>query len=84
MLCDCMDAATENIGRNYHTPKSFETLISEFEEGAGFHYDPVLINFIKQNPDLYRQLKQKVLLGRMDHYFQLFSTIRQIAKLNSL
>lgn len=84
MLCDCMDAATENIGRNYHTPKSFETLISEFEEGAGSHYDPVLIKFIKQNPDLYRQLKQKVLLGRLDHYFQLFSTIRQISMSDSL
>ena len=84
MLCDCMDAATENIGRNYHTPKSFETLISEFEEGAGSHYDPVLIKIIKQNPDLYRQLKQKVLLGRLDHYFQLFSTIRQISMSDSL
>ena len=76
-LCDCMDAATENIGRNYHTPKTFENVMSEFEADSGMRYDQFLINFINSNTDLYRQLKQKVQLGRIDHYFQLFSAIRK-------
>ena len=51
--------------------------MSEFEADSGTRYDPFLIDFINSNPALYRQLKLKVLLGRIDHYFQLFSAIRK-------
>ena len=58
-------------------PKTFENVMSEFEADSGTRYDPFLIDFINSNPALYRQLKQKVQLGRIDHYFQLFSAIRK-------
>lgn len=73
-LCDCMDAATENVGRNYHSPKPFDAVMQEFVEGAGTRYDPTLVKFIMENPNLYAQLRQKVLVGRMQHYYQMYSS----------
>lgn len=71
-ICDCMDAATENIGRNYHHPKSFEAIMEEFSAGAGTHYDPLLVNTILQDQMIYDQMKQTVNTGRYDYYYMLY------------
>jgi len=71
-LCDCMDAATVNVGRNYHTPKSFEEVMNEFRQGAGTRYDPTLVDLIDHNSDLYSKMKQKVLFGRTEHYYKTY------------
>lgn len=71
-LCDCMDAATENLGRNYHTPKSFETVMGEFSNGAGSQYDPFLVHFIYSHQELFDQLKQIVNSGRYEEFFNLY------------
>jgi len=71
-LCDCMDAATENIGRNYHTPKSFEKVMDEFNSLAGEQFHPALVNFIMDEPEVYAHLKQVVSDGRYDNYFKLY------------
>lgn len=34
-LCDCMQAATERVDRNYKQEKSFEKVMGELREGAG-------------------------------------------------
>lgn len=72
MFCDCMDAATENIGRNYHTPKPFEKVMDEFVEGSGTNYDPTLVDFVMNDVDVYKKLKQKVSDGRMQHYYKMY------------
>lgn len=71
-ICDCMDAATENVGRNYHTPKRFEDVMGEFVEAEGTRYDPFLVEFINSNSDVSSQMKQKVLAGRAQHYYQMY------------
>ena len=71
-ICDCMDAATENIGRNYHTPKSFEEVMKEFNASSGEQYHPILIDFINKNPETYRKLKHIVSDGRYDNYYKLY------------
>ena len=72
-VTDCMDAATENIGRNYHTPKSFETVMQEFDELSGTQFNPKLISFIMSNKDVYEKLKQHVSTGRYDNYYKLYT-----------
>lgn len=72
-ICDCMDAATENIGRNYHHPKQFETVMEEFYAEAGTRYDPTLASFIRSNTSIYEQMKQTVLTARYDFYYQLYT-----------
>lgn len=71
-LCDCMDAATENIGRNYHTPKSFETVMDEFNSLMGEQFHPALLKFINSEPDVHAKMKQIVSDGRYDNYYKLY------------
>lgn len=71
-LCDCMDAATENIGRNYHTPRSFEDVMKEFEELSGEQFHPELIDFIKSDSYTYKRMKLVVDDGRYDNYYKLY------------
>lgn len=39
-IADCLDAATDKIGRSYSTGKDFEEVITEFKSEAGTHYSP--------------------------------------------
>lgn len=71
-LCDCMDAATENIGRNYHTPRSFENVMSEFAVLSGEQFHPDLIDFIQSDSYTYKKLKLVVDDGRYDNYYKLY------------
>lgn len=71
-LCDCMDAATENVGRNYHTPKSFEKVLQEFDADKGTRYHPQLVEFIHENANVYAQMKAIVKDGRWDEYYKLY------------
>lgn len=71
-LCDCMDAATENIGRNYHTPRSFEDVMEEFEGLSGEQYHPVLIDFLLSDSSIYQRMKLVVDDGRYDNYYKLY------------
>ena len=72
-LCDCLDAGTENLGRNYHSPKTVDMLLNEFEDAAAEQFHPALINFIRSNPDTYDKMKSFVREGRYDNYYKLFS-----------
>ena len=71
-ICDCLDAATENIGRNYHKPKPFEVVLGEFERESGTRYHPEIIQFIKENKDVQEKLRQIVDVGRYDHYYKMY------------
>lgn len=71
-ICDCMDAATENIGRNYHTPRSFENVMQEFEELSGEQFHPELIDFIMSDSYTYKRMKLVVDDGRYDNYYKLY------------
>ena len=74
-ICDCLDAATEVIGRNYHTPKDFDTVIKEFERDRAVIYDPVLVDTIKGDTVLYGALKYKLQTGRPQQYDRLISSL---------
>lgn len=71
-VCDCLDAATENIGRNYHHPKPFETVLKEFIADIGTRYDPNIINLIRSDKQLQEDLKQIVSDGRNEHYYKMY------------
>lgn len=76
-ICDCLDAATENIGRNYHRPKPFEIVLREFIKESGTRYNPQLIDFIRWNQDVQLAMKQIVSDGRYEHYFKLYTGYMQ-------
>ncbi len=53
---DCMDAATDSVGRSYNTVKTLDEFIGELRDGAGTRYAPYLpdvltIPIVRENID---------------------------------
>lgn len=71
-MCDSMDAATENISRNYHTAKSFEKLIRECDAAGAAQYHAALLKFLNTHPETYKQMKECVNEGRYENYVKLY------------
>lgn len=71
-LCDCMQAATERVGRNYKQEKSFEKVMGELREGAGTRYNPDLVKLIDDVPELYKELEMIAIYGWPDIYYEIY------------
>lgn len=72
-LSDCMQAATERIGRNYKSGKNFDWVMEEFRRDAGTRYNPDLVNFIDAHQDVARDLAALINEGWVDIYFDIYS-----------
>ena len=71
-LCDCMQAATERVGRNYKQEKSFEKVMEELREGAGTRYNPDLVKLIDDVPEIYKELEMIAIYGWPDIYYEIY------------
>ena len=71
-LCDCMQAATERVGRNYKQEKSFEKVMDELRAGAGTRYNPDLVKLIDDIPELYKELERITIYGWPDIYYEIY------------
>ena len=76
-LCDCMQAATERVGRNYRQEKSFEKVMEELREGAGTRYNPDLVKLIDDVPELYKELEKIAIYGWPDIYYEIYKNYMQ-------
>lgn len=72
-LSDCMQAATERIGRNYKSGKNFDRVMEEFRRDAGTRYNPDLVNFIDAHKDVACDLAALINEGWVDIYFDIYS-----------
>lgn len=72
-LSDCLQAATERIGRNYKNPKTFDTVTDEFRHDAGTRYNPQVVEFIDRHPELAHRLNWLLTDGWMDIYYMIYS-----------
>ena len=72
-LSDCLQAATERIGRNYKGDKTFDTVMSEFRRDAGVRYNPDLVSLIDEHPDLAKKLANLIEDGWVDIYYNIYS-----------
>lgn len=72
-LSDCMQAATEHIGRNYKEGKTFDMVMEEFRKGAGTKYNPDLVKFIDTHDDVARELAVLINDAWVDIYFSIYS-----------
>ncbi|MBR5419843.1 MAG: hypothetical protein IK115_01700 [Lachnospiraceae bacterium] len=48
LVADCLDAATDTVGRSYSRGKTFAEFEKEVEEGLGMHYAPFFAELFKQ------------------------------------
>lgn len=72
-ICDCMQAATERLGRNYKKEISFQILVDEFKRDAGTRYNPDLVDLIVDHPDVAAKLGNSVRSGWYDIYYHTYS-----------
>ena len=71
-LSDCLEAATDRLGRNYSKAKLFDSLISEFEKGAGTRYNADLVDLIKNHSDVYSKMKYIVEKAWINNYYDIY------------
>ena len=71
-LSDCLQAATERIGRNYKNPKTYDTVTDEFRHDAGTRYNPQVVEFIDRHPELAHRLNWLLTDGWMDIYYMIY------------
>lgn len=65
---DCMDAATDSVGRSYSRGKTLDEYISEVEAGSGSRYASYLSPLMRR-PDVHRELEE-ILNDRREEYYQ--------------
>lgn len=57
-LSDCLDAATDSLGRNYRRAKQVPQVLQEFAEGAGTRYNPDLVELLLTDKELQERLTE--------------------------
>lgn len=72
-ICDGLEAATDAVGRNYNPLKIFQTLMDEFDAGAGTRYNPDVIQVIHDDQELWHELEQQVTpQGCYSNYYDIY------------
>ncbi len=73
---DCLDAATDTVGRSYSKGKVFSDFEKEVIEGAGTHYAPFLVDLFKQ-PELREDIDYLLNEGRNKLYRETFRLLKR-------
>jgi ribosomal protein S18 acetylase RimI-like enzyme len=71
-ICDCIDAATDILGRNYAKAKSFETVLKELIEGAGESYSDEIVNLITKDNELIHEISWFTREERRHTYYEIY------------
>ncbi len=74
-VSDCIDAATDGIGRCYTIAKSFDTLMDEFKRDAGVRYHPVIVEILEK-PSLKKRIEKLLSETRNNTYIEVFKKIQ--------
>nr|MCR5801186.1 hypothetical protein [Lachnospiraceae bacterium] len=75
LAADCLDAATDTVGRSYNKGKTFEDYAKEVEEGAGTRYAPFLVDLLN-NPDAKRDINYLLTERRNKLYHDTFMLLK--------
>lgn len=71
-ICDCIDAATDHLGRNYKLAKSLDSVIEELIAGKGHRYNPELVEILENSPGLQKEIRYIVSEGRLDIMYRAY------------
>lgn len=72
-ICDCIDAATDILGRNYAKGKSFVEVLKELREQSGTRYNPQIVEYIANDTELINQITEFTTEGRKDVYYETYN-----------
>ncbi len=71
-VADCMQAATERVGRNYKGDKTFDMVMAEFRRQAGTRYNPDIVRFIDEHQQVGNTLRKNLDTGWLDIYYDIY------------
>ena len=71
-VCDYLDAATDQYGRNYHQAKTTDEVLAEFKRDAGVRYNPDIVRFILQDSALRDALREISGSRRLTIYYDTY------------
>ncbi len=71
-ICDCMGAATDEIGRIYNQAKTLEVFTHELTLGRGYLYNPDLVELICGDKQLYTDLDYICRAVRIALYYEAY------------
>lgn len=71
-ICDCLDAATDRLGRNYAGGKEFDEVLAELKAESGTKYNPDIVRLISESGPLKKELRDIVNEGRNEVYYQTY------------
>lgn len=74
-MADCMDAATDFIGRSYKGQKTFNRCLEEFMQGRGSVYAPEIVDLIEQDKKLQSDLGHLLTEGRIQTYYEIYGMV---------
>lgn len=76
MAADCLDAATDIVGRSYNIGKTFSDFEMEVREGAGSRYAPYLVELLGDT-ETRKDIEYLLNEGRKKIYSEAFLRIKQ-------
>lgn len=71
-ICDCLDAATDFLSRNYSFAKSIDEVYKELYAGKGSRYNPYIAEFMFNDKDLKDKLRYITGEGRIQKYYEIY------------
>ncbi len=78
VLCaDCLDAATDTVGRSYNRGKKLADFVEELKEGAGDHYAPWLPELLSDERAAI-DIEYLLLNGRQQNYRNVYYLLRNM------
>ncbi len=78
VLCaDCLDAATDTVGRSYNKGKKLADFIGELREGSGDHYAPWLPELLSDEKTA-ADIEYLLLNGRQQNYRNVYYLLRNM------
>ena len=76
---DCLDAATDNVGRTYKKGKTLDGFVSELKEGSGTRYAPFLLELF-DDEEVYLELEAILNSGRDDKYRHTYTILEKVMR----
>lgn len=73
---DCLDAATDTVGRSYKQGKSLHELIDEFKAESGTRYAPFVVELLSDD-EVLREITEILEEERDHNYIETYNTLKQ-------
>lgn len=74
---DCMDAATDTVGRSYSKGKTLAQFMEELKEGSGTRYAPWLYD-LYEDPVVFNDVEYMLNEGRQLNYKETYNLLRDV------